>query len=144
MESQNVDQIFDEIRQLRVQYESEVGRARKAWPKSIRERVSRLVAVGVRYKVIAERSGIYGNTIYSWTTRQDEPTTTNLSVAGAFIELPVAAAKAVPRRYRNGMHGKSGAVTVKIGERIEVSGLRASEALKLVLSLGIYRHASGV
>jgi len=32
MESQNVDQIFDEIRQLRVQYESEVGRVRKAWP----------------------------------------------------------------------------------------------------------------
>ena len=136
MESQNVDQIFDEIRQLRVQYESEVGRARKAWPKSIRERVLRLVAAGVRYKVIAERSGISGNTIYLWTTRQDEPSS-NLPVAGAFIELPVAAAKPPRRRYRKGVHGKSGTVTVKIGERIEVSGLRARDALKLIQSLGI-------
>ena len=137
MESQNVDQIFDEIRQLRVQYESEVGRARKAWPKSIRERVSRLVALGVRYKVIAERSGISGNTIYSWTTRQEEPSSPLLPAPSAFIELPVATAKPVSRRYRKGAHGKSPTVTVKIGDRVEVSGLRASEALKLVLSLGI-------
>lgn len=137
MESQNVDQIFDEIRQLRVQYESEVGRARKAWPRSIRERVSRLAAIGVRYKVIAERSGVSGNTIYSWMTRRDEPPSPNLPVASSFIELPVAAAKSVPRRYRKGVHGKSATVTVKIGDRIEVSGLSARDALKLILSLGI-------
>jgi hypothetical protein len=97
----------------------------------------RLVAVGVRYKVIAERSGISGNTIYSWTTRQDEPPSSNLPVAAAFIELPVAAAKPARRRYRKGVHGKSGAVTVKIGDRIEVTGLSARDALKLIQSLGI-------
>ena|SRR5665213_958883 len=138
MESQNVDQIFDEIRQLRVQYESEVGRARKAWPKSIRERVSRLVALGVRYKVIAERSEISGNTIYSWMTRQGEATVSPLSLAqAAFVELPVAVEKTSPRRYRKRVHGKPATVTVKIGDRIEVSGLRASEALKMIQALGV-------
>lgn len=137
MESQNVDQIFEEIRQLRIQYESEVGRARKAWPKSIRERVSRLVAVGVRYRVIAERSGISGNTIYSWTARQDEASSPNLPVAASFIELPGAESKPGWGRSRKGVHGKSATVTVKIGERIEVSGLRARDALKLIQGLGI-------
>jgi hypothetical protein len=137
MESGNVDQIFDEIRQLRVQYESEVGRARKAWPKSIRERVLRLAMAGIRYKVIAERSGISGNTIYSWTTRQGEDSRAKLPSPSSFIELPVAAANPIQRRYRKGVHEKSTTVTVKIGDRIEVSGLLVSEALTFVLGLGI-------
>ena len=70
-------------------------------------------------------------------TRQDESPSPNLPVVSTFIELPVAAAKPVPRRYRKGVHGKSATVTVKIGDRIEVTGLSARDALKLVLSIGI-------
>jgi len=45
-------------------------------------------------------------------------------MAGAFIELPAVAAKAVPRMHRKRVHGNPTTVTVKIGDRVEISGLR--------------------
>lgn len=139
MKSQSVDQIFDEIRQLRVQYESEVCRTRKAWPRSIRERVARLAELGIRYKVIGERSGISANTVYTWTSRRGErllPSATP-SVPSSFISLPVSTALPKAVRAERSLQGNLATVTVKIGDRIEVSGLRTSEVLKLLRGLGV-------
>ena len=140
METGNVEQIFEEIRQLRTQYEAEVGRPRKAWPNSIRDRTARLAGLGLRYKVIAERSGISSNTIYSWMTRSDSKAGGETPKPGSFISVPVVATKSLPeptqkRRYQ--VRVKSPTVTVKIRDRIEISGLTSLEALELVRTLGV-------
>lgn len=133
MGSPNIDQIFDEIRQIRTQYESEVGRARKAWPKSIRERVVRLSRLGLRYKKIAERSGISANTIYTWMPRQEKHSKGELTL----ISLPVSVPEPQGRHTKKLRHEKTPTVTVKIGDQIKITGLRASEVLRLLRGLGV-------
>lgn len=140
METGNVDQIFEEIRQLRIQYDAEVGRPQKSWPNSIRDRTVALARLGLRSKVIAERSGISSNTIYSWMTRSESKADAESPKPGSFISVPVTTTKSLPepiakRRYR--VRVKPPTVTVKIGDRIEISGLTAAEALRFARTLGL-------
>ena len=59
-------ELIEEIKQISIQYNSEVGRGRKAWPKSIKERVAKLFEAGLRATAIAERTGLAYFTVLKW------------------------------------------------------------------------------
>lgn len=80
-----IEALFSEIVQMRVQYVAEVGSGRRKWPRSIRERVLRLVDLGLRMKQIAARSGVPYETVCQWKYQRDHR-------PDVFHALPVVAA----------------------------------------------------
>lgn len=61
------EKLIDEIQQLREQYQAEVGTSgRKAWPRSIKERVMTLDKTEIGTKRVAELTGIPYETILQW------------------------------------------------------------------------------
>lgn len=52
------EKLVEEIKQIKIQYQSEVGRGRKAWPKSIRTRVEELFGLGLQGTAIATLTGL--------------------------------------------------------------------------------------
>jgi hypothetical protein len=61
------EQIINEIIQMREQYLAEVGEdRRRAWPKSIRERIISLDAMEIPRKEIARLTGVPYETIAQW------------------------------------------------------------------------------
>jgi hypothetical protein len=58
--------IISEINQIRVQYVKEVGSGRRAWPRSIKERVAELEDLGLTAKSVAVGTGISYATIVLW------------------------------------------------------------------------------
>jgi hypothetical protein len=63
---QEAERLINEIRQIKEQYQAEVGSKRRPWPKSIRERIESLEKIGVRSKVIAVDTGVPYHTILQW------------------------------------------------------------------------------
>lgn len=123
------EQIFREIVELRTQYQAEVGSRRKAWPRSIIDRVFQLSRLGIKYRVIAERSGIPLNTIYSWESRPPKLR------EGTFISLPVkepVPSQAPPRRERA---QEIPTVTVVMRDGTRIEGLPASGVIKFLKSV---------
>lgn len=59
-------QLIDEVRQIAEQYGREVTTARRTWPKSIKDRVSALVRLGVPGARIAKECGIPVATVFFW------------------------------------------------------------------------------
>jgi hypothetical protein len=58
--------LMNEIRQFREQYVAEVGRGRRTWPRSIKERIHRLDEMGIPAKRISEKTGVGYDTILQW------------------------------------------------------------------------------
>ncbi|MCC6276277.1 MAG: hypothetical protein IT289_00020 [Oligoflexia bacterium] len=68
-------QIISEVNQMREQYLSEVGEdRRRAWPKSIRERILHLDAMEMNRKEIARLTGVPYETIMQWRYYQKKMT----------------------------------------------------------------------
>ena len=140
MSTSNVAGIFEEIAQIRSQYDAEVGRARKTWPKSIRERVLRLADLGLRAREIAERTGVSGNTIYSWVASGKARNACQALIDGpspSFIALPVQGLKSGTGRGHSPTDKDIPTVTVKIGNRVEVQGLTVGQVLEVLRGLGV-------
>lgn len=130
METADVEQLFQEIGQLREQYQAEVGSRRKTWPKSVVERVFQLSRLGVRYGVIAERSRVPLNTIYSWENRPPR------KGSGSFIALPVAPASPtarIPLQRKTVTRIPTVTVVMRDGTRVE--GLPAKAIVKFLRAL---------
>lgn len=62
-------ELLDEVRQLVTQYRQEVPGSRKAWPRSIKERVIELVGLGVSSAETARLTGISYYTIIYWVEK---------------------------------------------------------------------------
>ncbi len=58
--------LMQEISELREQYVAEVGKGRRVWPRSIKERVAALDEMGVSARQIADSSGVGYATILQW------------------------------------------------------------------------------
>lgn len=70
--TQEQKNLISEIIQMREQYLAEVGiDKRRAWPKSIRERVLQLFAQKTTGKYIADATGISYDTIRNWVSDED-------------------------------------------------------------------------
>lgn len=57
------EKLVGEIKQIIFQYQSEVGRGRKAWPKSIRTRVEELFGMGFHGNAIVSLTGLPYSTV---------------------------------------------------------------------------------
>jgi hypothetical protein len=64
--NEQIQQLADEIQQLKLQYRSEVPGSRRAWPESIKSRVRALSELGLRAKEIVTVAGIPYYTIIDW------------------------------------------------------------------------------
>lgn len=88
------EQLISETVQIKNQYVAEVGEARRrAWPKSIKERVARLDDIGVAPKVVAARTLIPYDTIVLW--RYNRRHGAHGRLKKGFHELTVARHKSV-------------------------------------------------
>ena len=58
--------LIGEIKQIKIQYESEVSSDRKAWPRAIKSRVIELLENKVSASVIAREAGLPYDTVLRW------------------------------------------------------------------------------
>lgn len=59
----NINEIVNQIRQIKEQYEAQVTGKHKQWPKAIKERIRVLAESGMRPRHIAEVTGISFHTV---------------------------------------------------------------------------------
>lgn len=59
-------ELISEIKQIKIQYESEVSSDRKAWPRAIKSRVIELLESKVSASVIAREAGLPYDTVLRW------------------------------------------------------------------------------
>ena len=100
------ERLISEIKQIRAQYVKEVGRGRRVWPRSIKDRAAELDRLGLSPKVMAEATGITYETILTWRHQRRKATAGN-----AFHALEVQDSSA-----RLPAISKSGTVTVTNSE----------------------------
>ena len=143
--------LIEEIKQITSQYNAEVGRDRKAWPNSIRDRVATLLQMGVKASAITRQTGVPYFTVLKWrpSSMKGAPRGVHASRT-KFKELAVIAtrearcaeavavrdvAPALDAGPRDG--GESGTVTVTTlkGFRIEVQNFET--AIRLIRELGV-------
>lgn len=67
--------LIDEIQQITTQYKAEFPGRRHAWPKAIKERVQALFALGLKPKVITERTGLSYHTVVYWSSQAKQKQT---------------------------------------------------------------------
>lgn len=124
-----VEQLISEIVQIKDQYASEVGLGRRrAWPKSIKDRVARLDEIGIAPKIVSARTTIPYDTIVLW--RYNRRHTVHGRLKKGFHELTVAAGASAAALPPGAPILKSLTVTVpefKIPNTSMPVGRRASE-----------------
>ena len=79
-----VEILMREISDLRAQYVAEVGKGRRVWPRSIKDRVTALDDLGIPAKQISQQSGVGYATILQWRfkrRRRERPTFHEVAVA---------------------------------------------------------------
>lgn len=84
--------LIDEIKQISSQYHAEVGRGRKAWPQSIKDRVTELLKDGMKAPEVAAATGIAYFTVLRWRPEGSRGAPRG-RYASKFKELPVVVAK---------------------------------------------------
>lgn len=88
-------QLISEIRQIKEQYQIEVGSRRRPWPKSIRDRIEALEKLGVGAKIIAGDTGVPYPTILQWQFLKRKKSKTEgfhqLTVSGSECSPPTQA-----------------------------------------------------
>jgi transposase-like protein len=110
------------------QYQDEVDGVGRRWPRSLKERVVRLVELKVPKRRIAHETGIPKATIYVWfrkeQKKENDPKFVQLPAAGkspAIRKSPVARLDLDPV--------KSSQISIKLPNGIEISGLSYPEVL---------------
>ena len=82
------DQIVEQIRQIKNQYEAQVTGKHKQWPRAIKERVVALAEMDLSLSSIAEQTGISYHTIASWTAKPNRSKFREITVAPPTKALP--------------------------------------------------------
>ncbi len=96
--TQNQDQIVDELRQACCKCLNEVPSLRRTWPKSIKERVLRLVELGLSCEDVSRAAGISAATIYGWKAQRAQ---------AQFLPVKVVEARVVTTASTGPYSGKS-------------------------------------
>jgi len=123
---EQVEILIEEIRQFRIQYVAEVGSGRRAWPRSIKERIERLGALGISPKVISEKTGVAYDTILQWRYQRNQLAKKHFHEISVGKELTVGTV-AVPSSVKDNNLSKAGTVTVTTpnGYKIESNDAKA-------------------
>lgn len=82
------NKIIEEIKQIKEQYQAEVGSERKAWPNAIKDRVSKLYALGMNGKAISVAIDISYYSVLEWRP-EGLPDSRGRKAASHFHSLPV-------------------------------------------------------
>jgi transposase-like protein len=118
------EQLFDEVRQIMIQYKKEVdGVGGYRWPKSLKERIAKLIELGVPRRRIANETGFPRATIYAWFRRPRKQE----GQSGQFIPMSVLSKSPVSRLDLDPV--KSSHISIKLPNGIEISGLSYREVL---------------
>ena len=131
--------LIDEIKQVTVQYDAEVTRTNKAWPKAVRDRVTQLLADGMNARKISEATGISYGTVLKWRTKKGAPRGRHKS---AFKELAVsgsakvnAAATSQKDSHTEDDNSPLTIITVRTHDGFAIDVVGVSEAVKLLTAL---------
>jgi hypothetical protein len=121
--------LMSEISQLREQYRAEVGAGRRVWPRSIKERVEKLDAMGITAKQVSLQTGIGYETILQWRFKRRQRVKRQFHEVSIALEPKVLAkidAVTVPKFSTEKEIFKIGTVTVTTPEgfKIETSDVR--------------------
>ena len=136
--------LMQEISDLHAQYVAEVGKGRRVWPRSIKERVTALDEMGVPAKQISQKSGVGYATILQWRFKRRRKQVANFhEVAVAAPAATKAIAKidmvTVPKDKIRKLPGKNvvkmATVTVTTPEGFKIEAPDAETALILLKSL---------
>jgi len=119
----NRTELIDEIKQISMQYHGEVGRGRKAWPNSIKDRVAELFSIGMRATAISKATEISYFTVLKWRPEGSKGAPRGLRTS-KFKELAVVntekfATVTVPKNFEQ--NNVTVTVTTPKGFRIEGS-----------------------
>ena len=129
-----VEQLFSEIRQIIEQYKAEVHGRRRAWPKSVRDRVVSLSRLGMKNQVIAKETGLSMNTVYSWLTRSELNTSVKVAASAPSPSfIPVTVKRPVePAKIQCAETRANLTVTVVINSRIRIEGYPVDQIFRLL------------
>lgn len=141
-------QLIEEIRQISEQYHAEVGRGRKAWPNSIKDRVTELFESGMRAKAISQATGLAYYTVLNWRPggRKGAPRGLHarrfkeLAVVKSSREIArVTVPKNLPSVHKQELSSKkisTVTVTTPDGYQVRIDGLReAADFLRAMRGL---------
>jgi hypothetical protein len=129
----NINEILNELRQICRQYKDEVPGKRRAWPRSVKERVFGLQAQGLSARQIADQISIPCTTILSWNSAEKK--------RGNFLPVKVvrkSSSSTVTVGKSQGLEGKRSSVftnttvTVVSPRGIRVEGMPLDAALSLI------------
>jgi hypothetical protein len=125
-----------EIKQIHEQYLAEVGvGGHKVWPRSIRDRIFELVENVGSVKAASDMCGISCQTIYQWRSDLKKNNFKSLTVVES---APKSTTVTVPKvNLESRPKESSTTVTVITPGGFTIKGLKASDALKILLKLGI-------
>jgi hypothetical protein len=128
METENTQQIVDEILELSKQYLAEVPSKRRTWPKSIKERVLQLLQLEWSSEQIAVQTRIPAPTVYSWKAR--------CQTDAGFLPVQILPEKSLPIREvfpkkRNRKNKTPLAIIVISPRGIRFEGLDLEASLKV-------------
>jgi len=139
--------IFNEIDQIKSQYQVEVGSHRKAWPKSIRSRVIELQRLEFSNRQISERTGISSKTIYSWSSswvaklnKQSKKTDSKslIAVPTPTKFIPVQISNAPSIHPKKSIHGVQKAVlNLDLGNGMKIESVSVEFVVELVHRLKV-------
>jgi DNA-binding Lrp family transcriptional regulator len=123
--------LVNEISQLREQYFAEVGVGRRIWPRSIKERVERLEALGIKYKTISQQTGIGYDTLLQWRYKKNQRDKKNFHEVAVTKDLVKVGTVTEPIRAKKEEILKTVTVTVTTPEGFKVTG----DDTKLILEI---------
>jgi hypothetical protein len=133
MEKQNQEQLVSEVRQLSSQYLNEVPSRRRAWPRSIKERVLQLLQLELSCEDVATLTGIPSPTIYSWKPKSQSVESTFLPIQ--VVAEPPSSVRPIEPRKRGRKKGSPTIIVIAPnGTRFE--GLDLKSALALGREIG--------
>ncbi len=139
----NSEQILDQIRQIKEQYESQVTGKHKQWPRAIKDRVVALTGSGMKIQVLSDRTGISRHTVASWTAKLARRKFQEITVSQRPRGRPP---KALNLKHRNrtdtkkivtvASHRRNGSVTMVTPTGYKVEGLTVADLLEFFKKLG--------
>jgi hypothetical protein len=127
--------LIDEICQIRKQYVEEVGSGRRVWPRSIKDRMTKLDKLGLPSKALADQTGIPYATILLWRHRRSqEPVKPSFHEVKVETKLPAiskSAAVTVPKFEMP----KAGSLRLTTPEGFVIDGLDSGGVLSMMAAL---------
>ena len=130
--SRDQSEIVAELQDLCAQYKAEVPGRSQAWPKSIKERVLELSALGLGDTAVSELVPIPMQTIYSWRHQKKVPPAREANFLPVRVtETSTVTVKKKPKLERT----KSSTVTVTTPQGFKIEGLSVNDVFSFIEKL---------